>query len=61
MSAEIISHRRMSLNNFHRYSRRKKIMLLLGLIVFIALLIWFITWLSWRFGHVTENDAHYQR
>ncbi|XBS71574.1 HlyD family secretion protein [Acerihabitans sp. KWT182] len=57
MSADIRPARGLSLRNFERFSRRKKIMLLAGLIVFIALLAWFVDWLSWRFGHVTENDA----
>ncbi len=57
MSAEAKTNRALSLNNFNQFSRRKKMMLLAGLVVFILLLVWFIHWLSWRFGHVTENDA----
>jgi membrane fusion protein (multidrug efflux system) len=57
MSAEAKTNRALSLNNFNQFSRRKKMMLLVGLVVFILLLVWFIHWLSWRFGHVTENDA----
>jgi len=57
MSAEVRSRRGLSLNDYNQYSRRKKIMLLVGLVVFIAVLACFINWLSWRFAHVTENDA----
>ena len=57
MSSEAQTHRKVSLKGFNSFSRRKKIMIVAGVIVLVALIIWFISWMSWRLGHVTENDA----
>ncbi|CAK8738805.1 hypothetical protein SODG_002408 [Sodalis praecaptivus] len=42
---------------FQRLDRRRQWLMLAALVVVILLVAWLIHYLSWRFGHVAENDA----
>lgn len=42
---------------FQRLDRRRKLLILAALVVFIILIVWCIHYLRWRLGHVAENDA----
>ncbi|MEN3259550.1 HlyD family secretion protein [Sodalis endosymbiont of Spalangia cameroni] len=42
---------------FQRLDRRRQWLMLAVLVVVILLVAWLIHYLSWRFGHVAENDA----
>lgn len=42
---------------FQRLDRRRQWLMIAALVVVILLVAWLIHYLSWRFGHVAENDA----
>lgn len=58
MNTEVHTRRFLSPRRFNRLNARQKTWTILGLVVVIALIIWLISWLDWRFAHVAENDAH---
>ncbi|NDL63469.1 HlyD family secretion protein [Acerihabitans arboris] len=58
MNSALPQRRILSPRRFNNLRGRQKTGFILGVVVLIALIIWLISWLDWRFAHVAENDAH---
>lgn len=58
MNTVVRRRRALSPRRFNKFNPRQKTLFIIGLIVILALMVWLISWLSWRFAHVAENDAH---